>query len=218
MKLGILGSGGVGRSLASGFLHAGHQVRLATRNPTGEELLGWCQEHGGPGILGTFAEAAHFGETLFLCTNWSGTRSALDLCGEGAFRGKLLVDVTNPLDGKGPDASGRMELVPGKPGSGGEQIQLWLPEALVVKALNSIGYSLMDHPDFSDGVPTMMICGDNERAKHSATHLIHQLGWSDVVDLGDILMSRHLESLCILWCAYGFRTGTWKHAFSLLKK
>ncbi|HUX85016.1 MAG TPA: NAD(P)-binding domain-containing protein [Chitinophagaceae bacterium] len=217
MKIGILGSGTVGQSLAAGLLKAGNEIRLGTGHPMKEELVAWASRHKAGDCITTFAQAAAFGDPVFLCTNWTGTESAIKQSGT-ALEGKVVVDVTNPLDGKGPDALGRLSFADVHGASGGVLVQQWLPDSKVVKALNSIGSLHMDHPAFSEGKPTMFVAGNADQAKKSVTHILHELGWEDVVDVGGIEMSDSLEELCRLWCAYGFRTGTWTHAFSLLRK
>ncbi|WP_341836048.1 NAD(P)-binding domain-containing protein [Chitinophaga pollutisoli] len=217
MKIAILGSGDVGLTLAGAFLARGHQVMIGTRHTQKEGLLDWQAAH--PAAqAGTYSETAAFGDVVVLCTGWTGTKAAIEMAGIWNFKKKIVIDVTNPLDGKGPDASGRLHLSTGNARSGGEQVQSWLQEAHVVKALNSIGNSGMIAPAFSQGTPAMFIAGNDDLAKLAVTDILGQLGWKDVVDTGDIAMSRHLESLAVIWCAYGFRNGTWDHAFALLRK
>jgi predicted dinucleotide-binding enzyme len=218
MKIGILGSGIVGQALAAGFIKVGHEVRIGTAHPEKEALVAWASQHHASDFITTFAQAAAFGELVFLCTHWSGTENSLKLCGVSTLKNKLVVDVTNPLDDKGPDGQGRLSMVTGPGVSGGQQVQQWLPDSKVVKALNSIGSLHMDHPQFSEGKPVMFIAGNEQAAKKTVMHLLHELGWEDVVDIGNIEMSNSLEELCRLWCAYAFRTGTWTHAFGLLRK
>ena len=217
MKIGIIGSGAVGLTLATACIKAGHQVMVGTRDIQKKEITKWLEENPKSKGAGSFLETATFGEVIFLCTNWGGTKNALDLSGQAALKNKVVIDVTNPLDNQGPDSEGRLSFLVGHSASGGEMVQSWLPDSRVVKALNSIGYFHMDHPVFAEGEPTMFIAGNEAEAKKIAEQLLHQLGWNDVVDLGPIKISREIEPLCILWCAYGFRTGTWKHAFKLLK-
>lgn len=217
MKIAILGSGDAGLTLAGAFLQRGHHVMIGTRHTQKEGLLGWLAAH--PAALaGTYSETAAFGDVVVLCTGWTGTKSAIEMAGIWNFKKKIVIDVTNPLDGKGPDESGRLHLATGNAKSGGEQVQRWLQEAHVVKALNSIGNTIMIPPAYSEGVPAMFIAGNDDLAKLAVTDILGQLGWKDVIDTGDIAMSRHLESLAVIWCAYGFRKGTWDHAFALLRK
>lgn len=218
MKVGILGSGEAGCTLGRGLIRLGYSVMIGTRDPRKEKLQQWIQENRPAASLGTFAEAAASGDILFLCTSWSGTQAAIETAGVWNFRNKVVVDVTNPLDGKGPDHAGRLRLVTGNAASGGERVQRWLQDAHVVKAFNSTGSALMTDPAFDEGPPTMFIAGNDELAKKAVTDLLRHLGWKDVQDTGSIEMSRHLESLYVIWSAVGFRTGKWHHAFRLLRK
>ncbi|WP_341839816.1 NADPH-dependent F420 reductase [Chitinophaga caseinilytica] len=217
MKIAILGSGDVGLTLAAAFSERGHAVMIGTRHTQKEGLQDWLKAH--PAAQsGTYSETAAFGDVIVLCTGWTGTKSAIEMAGIWNFKKKIVIDVTNPLDGKGPDAAGRLHLATGHAKSGGEQVQSWLQDAHVVKALNTIGNTRMVAPSYADGTPAMFIAGNDDLAKLAVTDILGQLGWKDVVDVGEIPMSRHLESMCVVWCAYGFRKGSWDHAFALLRK
>lgn len=218
MKVGILGSGAAGIALGSGLVRLGYSVMIGTRNTYKEKLQQWMKVNAPHGRLGTFSDAATFGDVVVLCTNWSGTQSAIEMAGIWNFNKKVVIDITNPLDGKGPDANGLLHLAPGTSPSGGERVQAWLPGAHVVKALNSVGCALWSEPRLDEGTPTMFIAGNDDLAKKAVEDILHQLGWKDVADVGHIEMSVHLESLAVIWYAIGFRTGNWRHAFSLLRK
>lgn len=212
MKIGILGSGDVGLKLADGFIATGHTVKIGTRSP--EKVTSWAVRHGGRASAGSFADAASFGEIIVLATLWEGTPSALQLAGARNFSGKVVVDVTNPLDfSKGVPP----KLAVGHTDSGGETVQRLLPDAQVVKAFNIVGNPHMFKPDFRGGPPTMLICGNDERAKKSVTEILDAFGW-ETVDIGRIEEARLLEPLAMLWIAYYFKTGTANHAFKLLRK
>ncbi|MCW3465712.1 NADPH-dependent F420 reductase [Chitinophaga nivalis] len=219
MKIGILGSGPVGLTLGKGLIQAGHHVTIGTRNPAKESLQQWLRKQGALALAGTFRQAAEFGELILICTSWMGTKKAIEAAGIWNFKRKTVVDVTNPLDGKGPDDSGRLNFVVGHNNSAGEQIQAWLPpDANVVKALSCIGHERMLHPVFEEGAPTMFIAGNNNPAKDTVRELLHQIGWDDVVDMGSIEICRSIEPLSILWAAYGFLNDSSGHAFKLLKR
>ena len=98
MKIGILGSGDVGKALGHGFVELGHEVKIGTRSP--EKLSEWVGAHKGKGSAGTFEETAQFGDLLVLATHWQGgaAESAIKLAGKNNFGGKIVIDVTNPLD------------------------------------------------------------------------------------------------------------------------
>lgn len=219
MKIGILGSGPVGLTLSEGLVRAGHEVVLGTRNPAKESLQQWIRKIGPHVTAAPFREAAAQGELLVICTSWSGTQKAIEAAGLWNFKNKVVVDVTNPLDGKGPDQQGRLSFSIGHTNSAGEQLQAWLPpDAYVVKALSCIGHESMFRPQHEQDAPTMFICGNKRQAKMAVTELLQQMGWIDIVDMGSIEMSRNIEPLSILWYAYGFRTGTWQHGFRLVKR
>lgn len=219
MKIGILGSGPVGLTLGKGLIQTGHQVTIGTRNPSREALQQWIKKQGKQARAGTFRQAAEFGELLLICTSWAGTKKAIEAAGIWNFKSKTVVDVTNPLDGKGPDENGRVTFTIGHTNSAGEQIQAWLPpDANVVKALSCIGHEKMLLPDFKEGAPTMFIAGNNNNAKREVVNLLHQIGWLDVADMGKIEMSRSIEPLSILWAAWGFLNDSSGHAFKLLKR
>ena len=203
-RIGVLGTGDVGRVLAAGFQSRGHDVKIGTRTPG-------AGKH--PGAV-TFAEAAEFGEILVLATAWSGTENALQLAGPHRFVGKVVLDVTNPLVFE-PNRPPRLAL--GHSDSGGEQVQRWLPGARVVKVFNIVGNAHMVDPQFPGGPPDMFICGNDEAAKSTVTKLCRAFGWP-TIDIGGIEGARLLEPLCILWVIYGIRTNGWNHAFKMLRK
>ncbi len=214
MKIGILGSGDVGKALARGFASRNHEVVISSREP--EKLQEFVVEQNGRVRSGTFEEAAKFGEIVVIATLFAGTKHALELADTVNFAGKPVIDCTNPLkfeEGKLP------ELSIGFDNSAGEEVQRWLPGAKVVKAFNIIGNHFMVDPKLPDGPPTMFIAGNDDSAKKTVTQLIESLGWQGAVsDLGGIEESRYLEPMCIVWVHYGIRTGSWNHAFKMLGK
>ena len=214
MKIGIIGSGAVGRALGTGFANLGYEVKLGTRDVNQEKVKTWLTKTGPRVSTGSFADAAAFGEILVLATSWSGTESALKLAEKKNLAGKVVIDVTNPLK---VAAGGPPTLALGHTDSGGEQVQRWLAESHVVKAFNIIGNPFMVNPQFPGGPPDMFICGNNTRAKQSVTEILTAFGWS-TIDLGGIESSRYLEPLAMVWIIYGFRTNSWSHALKLLRK
>jgi len=214
MRVGILGTGDVGRSLGVGFNGLGHQVKFGTRDPGSSKVKELLTEVGGKATAGTFAEAAAFGDIVVLATLWSGTENAIKLAGPASFKGKVVIDATNPLVFK-PGAPPALAL--GHTDSGGEQVQRWLPGVKVVKAFNIVGHAHMVEPAFPGGPPDMFIAGNDADAKNTVTEILTAFGWS-TIDAGGIEGARLLEPLCILWVGYGLATGTWNHAFKLLRK
>ncbi len=214
-KVGILGTGDVGRALGTGFASRGHEVKMGSRDAKNEKAQKWVAETGPRASAGTFADAAKFADIVVLATSWTGTKSALDLAGPENLAGKVVIDATNPLDfsqGMPP------RLALGHTDSGGEQVQRWLPKARVVKCFNIVGNAHMIDPKFPGGPPDMWIAGNDEAAKRTVGEILRDFGWPDPLDTGGIEGSRLLEPMCILWVLHGARTGTWGHAFKLLRK
>jgi 8-hydroxy-5-deazaflavin:NADPH oxidoreductase len=219
MKIGILGSGDVGRRLGDGFIELGHIVKIGTRDPSKGEVVQWVSNHGGEegkASAGTFTEAASFGEMIIIATSWDGTSNAIKIADPTNFAGKIVIDVTNPLDfSKGMPP----KLAVGYSDSAGETVQRLIPEAKVVKAFNIVGNPHFVHPAFPNGgPPTMFICGNDEVAKKVVKdNILTKFGW-ETIDIGGIDGARLLEPLAFLWTTYYFRTGTGNHAFKLLRK
>ena len=210
VHVGILGSGDVGRALAKGFAGLGHDVMIGSRDP--QKLADFAASAGPHVSAGTFAEAARSGDILVLATLGVATEEAIRLAGIDAFRGKVVIDTTNPLDfsrGVPP------VLSIGHTDSLGEVIQRLIPEARVVKAFNTVGNALMVHPQLKGGPPDMFLCGNDEDAKKIVGQICDAFGWG-VIDIGGIEGSRYLEPMCLTWVLHGFKSGTWGHAFKML--
>jgi 8-hydroxy-5-deazaflavin:NADPH oxidoreductase len=214
MKVGILGTGEVGRALGIGFTARGRDVMIGARDGANPKAREWAKKAGPRAQAGTFAEAAKFGELLVLATLWTGTENAIRLATPQAFAGKVVIDVTNPLVFK-PNAPPALAL--GHTDSGGEQVQRWLPDSRVVKAFNVVGHAHMVDPQFPGGPPDMFIAGNDAEAKRVVTGICQEFGWP-AIDAGGIESARLLEPLCILWVNYAVRSGGWDHAFKLLRK
>jgi predicted dinucleotide-binding enzyme len=216
MKIGILGSGDVGRRLADGLIELGYIVKIGSRNPHQEKITEWMAKHDKAKVSsGTFAEAASFGELDLIATSWAGTVDAIKMADPKNLAGKVVIDVINPLDfSKGMPP----RLAIGHTDSAGETVQRMLPESKVVKAFNMVGNPHFIHPDFPGGPPTMFICGNDEQAKKTVIdNILTKFGWESI-DIGGIEGARLLEPLAFLWIMHYFRTGNGNHAFKLLRK
>lgn len=211
IKVGVLGSGDVGKVLAGGFLGLGHSVMIGSRDR--EKLRDWAEKAGDGASAGTFEEAAQFGDIIVLATLGTGTQSAIELAGKDNFAGKVVIDATNPLD----FSTGAPKLSVGWNDSLGEQVQRWIPGAKVVKAFNTVGNALMINPQLPGGPPTMFMCGNDDDAKKIVSQISQHFGW-EVADLGGIESARYLEPMCLVWVLHGIRSGSWTHAFKLLHK
>jgi 8-hydroxy-5-deazaflavin:NADPH oxidoreductase len=213
MKVGVLGSGVVGRALGAGFVKHGHDTMLGTRDPQKSDVQDWVRDTAGA-RAGTFEQAAQFGELIVLAVLGRIAGSVIALAGAENLSGKTVIDATNPLADE-PPVSGILKYTTGPNESLGEWIQGQLPQAHVVKAFNSVGNALMVNPHFSQGTPTMFLCGNDDNAKARVSAIARQFGW-EPYDCGSIVSARALEPLCMLWCLPGFLHNDWNHAFKML--
>jgi predicted dinucleotide-binding enzyme len=213
-KIGVLGSGDVGRVLATAFLYEGHQVMLGTRNKEKEEVIKWMNENP-HGESGTFQDTAVYGQILILAVPGVAAEDVIKMAGIENFSGKIVIDATNPI-AKDPPANGVLKFFTTLESSLMENIQNLIQNAHIVKCFNSVGSHLMYKPHFSEGKPTMFICGNNDEAKETVTAILYVFGW-EAEDMGKAEAARAIEPLCILWCIPGFLRNQWGHAFKLLK-
>lgn len=212
MRIGILGSGAVGTTLAGGFLAHGHEVMVASREP--KKLRDWSRQNRGA-RTGTPEESAKFAEVAVLAAKGTAAAAMVRAAGAANLAGKPLLDATNPI-AEAPPVNGVLQFFTSLDDSLMERLQKEFPQIHFVKAFNSVGAPRMVNPVYAAGRPTMFICGDDQPAKAVATRLLDQLGW-DCEDMGGVEAARAIEPLCILWCIPGFRHNQWTHAFKLLK-
>jgi len=205
MKIGVLGTGLVGNTIATKLVALGHEVKMGARSATNEKAAAWARSAGGRGSAGSFADAAAFGEIVFNCTNGAGTMSALDAAGDANLRGKILIDVSNPLDfSRGMPPT----LLIANTDSLGEQVHRTHPDAKVVKALNTMNCTLMVDPLKVPDSHSVFISGNDGEAKKAVRELLQAFGWKDIIDLGDIGTARAVESYLSLWLALWKSLGT----------
>ncbi len=214
MKIGILGSGIVGQTLGSGFIKHGHQVKIGTGNPG--KLNDWLSKTGANASVGSFAEAASFGEVVVLAVKGTAALSVLEKADSNNLVDKTIIDATNPIE-EVPPVNGVLKFFTDQNYSLMEQLQNKFQEANFVKAFSCVGSALMVNPDFGGQKPTMFIAGDNDNSKNAVKKILDTFGW-EVEDMGKAEAARAIEPLCILWCIPGFLENRWMHAFKLLKK
>ena len=213
MKVGIIGSGVVGQTLAAGFVKHGHQVEIGTRDPA--KLKDWSAKNPGAAVK-SFAEAAAFGDLVVLAVGGEVAQQALTLIGSSALPGKTVIDACNPIGG-GPPVNEVLPFFTPQNKSLMEQLQKAYPSARFVKAFNSVGSGQMVNPVFAGGRPTMFICGNDNDSKTTVAQILDQFGW-DTEDMGAIEAARPIEALCMLWCIPGVGKNDWTpHAFKLLR-
>lgn len=212
MNIGIIGSGIVAQTLAAGFAGKGHSVVIGTR--TVGKLGDWLATARPNVSEGSFADAARHGEVVILSVNAANIESAIDATGANELAGKVVIDLTNPMDfsqGIPP----RFTATVGN--SLGEKVQRLLPDSHVVKAFNSMGFSVMTDPLFNGEAGTHFIAGNDEDAKLKVAGLLVEFGW-EVLDVGDIDQAFFLEALASLWVNFSFRSGQREQAFKLLTR
>lgn len=218
MKIGILGTGGVGQTLSAKLVEGGHEVMLGTRDvaatlakaendPFGNPPFKvWYESHSTI-ALGTFAEAAAHGEVLINATSGYGSIPALEAAGNASIDGKILLDISNPLDfSKGFPPS----LFVSNTDSLAEQIQRAFPAVKVVKTLNSTTAAVMVNPGLvAGGDHHMFVAGDDAEAKAAVMgYLRDWFGWQHILDLGDLSAARATEMLLPAWLRLYGALGT----------
>ncbi len=209
-KIGIVGSGTVAQTLGAGFMKHGYQVMLGTRDVS--KLAEW--KKGGTALVGSFADAAKFGEIIVLAVKGIVVRNVLEQMGHENLKNKTVIDATNPIAEAAP-TNGVLKFFTNLDKSLMEELQETVPAANFVKAFNSVGSAFMINPSF-ESKPTMFICGNNESAKKEVSVIINQFGW-EPADFGKAESARAIEPLCMLWCIPGISKNEWRHAFKLLK-
>jgi len=215
MKIGILGSGIVGQVLAGAFKSEGHEVGLGTRNISKEEVVKFKKDN--PGIrIGTFEEIAMNSDLLVLAVKGDAAEEVIKLAGHKNFSNKTVIDTTNPIAPAAP-VNGVLKYFTDINSSLLEKLQIILPEANFVKAFSSVGNAVMYKPHYTEGKPTMFICGNDDASKKTVTNILTAFGW-ETEDMGKAEAARAIEPLCMLWCIPGFMRNEWTHAFKLLKK
>ena len=212
MNVGILGSGAVAQTLATGFQKHGHRVMIASRSP--EKLADFAAANTGI-ETGTFADAARFGEIVVLTVKGTAALDAMALAGGSLLNGKTVIDTTNPIAAE-PPVNGVLKYFTSQNDSLMERLQAAYPDVHFVKAFNSVGNALMVNPQVENGPPTMFICGNHDAAKARVREILEQFGWG-AADMGKVEAARAIEPLCMLWCIPGLKGNQWTHAFKLFK-
>jgi predicted dinucleotide-binding enzyme len=197
MKIAVFGTGVVGNAIATKLVKLGHDVKMGSRTADNAKAAEWVKANGAKASQGTYADAAAFGELAFNCTLGVGSLAALEAAGKKNLAGKILVDVSNPLDfSKGMPPT----LALCNTDSIAEQIQRAFPETKVVKSLNTVNCNLMVDASLVKGDHDMFVSGNDAGAKSQVTEILKGwFGWKHVIDLGDITAARGQEMFLILW-------------------
>ncbi|MEV6063973.1 NADPH-dependent F420 reductase [Nocardia asteroides] len=205
MRVAVLGTGQVGRRLASKLVEVGHTVTMGSRTADNADAAAWAAETGG--AHGTFADAAAASELIVNATSGTVSLAALTAAGADNLRGKVIVDVSNPLDfshGFPP------KLVVPDEGSVAESLQAAFPDAFVVKTLNTTNNQVMVDPARIPGKHSIFLSGDDADAKKQVTELLTSFGWAadQLIDLGPLHTARSTEPTVLLWVSLYQALGT----------
>jgi predicted dinucleotide-binding enzyme len=197
MKIGVLGTGMVGKAISTKLVQLGHSVKMGSRTANNEKAAEWIKASGPNASQGTFADAAAFGELVFNCTSGMASLEVLKLAGANNLSGKVLIDISNPLDfSKGMPPT----LSVCNADSLGEQIQRAFPAVKVVKTLNTMNCNIMVNPSLVPGSHDVFVCGNDAGAKSKVTEILKNwFGWKSVIDLGDIASARGVEMMLPIW-------------------
>lgn len=197
MKIGVLGTGMVGKAISTKLVQLGHSVKMGSRTADNEKAAEWIKASGPNASQGTFADAAAFGELVFNCTSGMASLEVLILAGANNLSGKVLIDISNPLDfSKGMPPT----LSVCNADSLGEQIQRAFPAVKVVKTLNTMNCNIMVNPSLVPGSHDVFVCGNDADAKSKVTEILKNwFGWKSVIDLGDITSARGVEMMLPIW-------------------
>ena len=213
MKIGVLGTGMVGQTLGAKLVAMGHDVMMGGRSADNEKVQAFVARTGGK--PGTFADAAAFGDLVIHCTRGDTAIEVLRQAGADNLKGKVLIDISNPLDfSKGFPPS----LSISNTDSLGELIQRTLPDTHVVKTLNTVTAAVIVNPAMIQGNHTVFVSGNDKRAKGKVMDLLRAIGWQGIIDLGDITSARATEQMLPLWTRLYGVLGTGEFNFAILRK
>jgi predicted dinucleotide-binding enzyme len=198
MRIAVLGTGTVGRTIGTKLVELGHEVTMGSRTADNENAREWVSEAGGGAARATFEDAASRAEMVFNCTGGAVAPDVLRSAGAANLAGKVVVDVSNPLDfsqGMPPT------LTVCNTDSVGEQLQREFPDARVVKTLNTVNTAVMTNPAGVPGQHNLFISGNDDEAKAAVKRLLGDFGWPQdaIIDLGDITGARGQEMYLPLW-------------------
>ncbi|MBH5319466.1 NAD(P)-binding domain-containing protein [Paenibacillus sp. GSMTC-2017] len=210
MNIGIIGSGNVGKTLGKGLIQAGYPTLISSRDPLHSKHYTWKQEVDSNGDIVSFNKVIRFGDIIILALPWSCVEDVLETIDHQYMKNKIVIDVTNAVTfSNGPRLLYETT-------SAGETVQQLLPLSHVVKTLNTVSDKVMVRPSFEDGTPTMFVSGNDNHSKKQVEMVLNHLGWSDIIDLGDIRQSRLQESIMVACVISEIQRKVTASSFSLL--
>jgi 8-hydroxy-5-deazaflavin:NADPH oxidoreductase len=216
-KIGVFGTGMVGNTIGSKLIALGYEVMMGSRSATNEKALAWAKANGTSAHVGSFEDAAKFGDIIFNCTKGEITIDVMKLAGIKNLTGKILIDISNPLDfsnGMPP------HLIPAltNTNSLGEEIQKLLPDTKVVKTLNIVNCEVMvDATKCGGNDATMFMAGNDVNAKMRVSKILNEFKWKDIIDLGEIRNARSTEMMLPIWLSVYMATKNGFVAFKIVR-
>ncbi len=215
MRIGVLGTGTVGITLATKLAQLGNEVKMGSRSADNKTAGDWAKANmGHKASHCTFEEAAKFGEMLVLSVHGNAALEVVGAAKPENFKGKVVIDTCNPLE-FGP---GGVKLFVSNTESLSERIQASVPDAKVVKTLNTVNALLMTDPKRLGEELTVFMAGNDENAKKHVAEFLKKFGWNDIIDLGGLEASRYMEMLLPMLMQLG---SMWQHpnfGFRIVRK
>lgn len=205
MKIAVLGTGMVGKAIGGKLAAMGHSVTMGSRTADNTEAAAFSKSAGDKASHDTFEKASSDAEIIFNCTKGENSLEALQMAGSANLANKILVDVANALDfSKGMPPS----LSICNTDSLGETIQRTFPAAKVVKVFNTMNCQVMVNPSLVPGEHDIFMCGNDAGAKAEIHKMLVDIGWKNIIDLGDITAARGTEQLLPIWVRLMGTLGT----------
>ncbi|MGL4576247.1 MAG: NADPH-dependent F420 reductase [Burkholderiaceae bacterium] len=214
MKYAVLGTGMVGQTLAAKLVSLGHEVKMGARDAGNAKAAEFVAKHGAKASQGSFADAAKFGDIVINATKGDGTLAALRAAGADNLKGKVLIDISNPLQFH-ENAPPTLSVV--NTDSLAEQIQREFPQTHVVKTLNTMFCGVMVNPSLVAGDSDVFVSGNDASAKAQAIDMLKSFGWKDPIDLGDITTARGTEQLLPIWVRLWGKLGKAEFNFKIVR-
>jgi 8-hydroxy-5-deazaflavin:NADPH oxidoreductase len=214
MKYAVLGTGMVGQTLAAKLVSLGHEVKMGAREAANAKGAEFVTKHGAKASQGTFADAAKFGDVVLNATKGDGALAALRAAGADNLKGKVLIDISNPLQFH-ENAPPTLSVV--NTDSLAEQIQREFPQTHVVKTLNTMFCGVMVNPALVPGDSDVFVSGNDAGAKAKAIDMLKSFGWKDPIDLGDITTARGTEQLLPIWVRLWGKLGKAEFNFKIVR-
>lgn len=214
MNIGIFGTGIVGKTIGTRLIGLGYNVMMGSRTSDNENAINWKNSQQNNASNGTFEDVAKFADIIFNCTKGMVSLDVMHLAGIDNLNNKVIVDLSNPLDfSNGFPPS----LTICNTNSLGEELQKLLPNAHIVKTLNTMNCEIMVNPNLVPGKHDVFICGNDESSKQSVVKILNKFGWTEPIDLGDITNARGTEMMLPIWVRLYGNLKHGKFNFAIIK-